>query len=51
MFVPRSTLSRAEIVERLRYIKPATSFRSGYAYDNILYIVAGQLIEQVSGQT
>ena len=22
----------------LRYIKPATSFRSGYAYDNILYI-------------
>ena len=36
---------------RLRYIKPATSFRSGYAYDNILYMVAGQLIEEVSGQT
>ena len=32
--------------KRLRYIKPATSFRSGYAYDNVLYMVAGQLIER-----
>jgi len=51
MFVPRSNLSRAEAVKRLRYIKPATSFRSGFAYDNVLYMVAGQLIESVSGQT
>lgn len=51
LFLPRSDLSRAETVRRLRHIKPATSFRSGYAYDNLLYIVAGQLIEQVSGQT
>ena len=51
LFVPRSSLSRAETVKRLRYIKPATSFRSGYAYDNILYMVAGQLIEAVSGET
>ena len=48
LFVPNSTLSRKETVRRLRYIKPATSFRSAYAYDNILYMVAGQLIE-VSG--
>jgi CubicO group peptidase (beta-lactamase class C family) len=51
LFVPRSDLSRAEAVKRLRYIKPATSFRSGYAYDNVLYMVAGQLIESVSGET
>src|SRR6185312_4701549 len=51
LFVPSTNLSRAETVRRLRYIKPATSFRSSYAYDNILYIVAGQLIEAVSGQT
>ena len=50
LFVPHGSLSRAEIVRRLRYIKPATSFRSGYAYDNILYTVAGALIEAVSGQ-
>ncbi len=51
LFVPRSDLTREESVRRLRHIKPATSFRSGYAYDNILYMVAGQLIEEVSGQT
>ncbi len=50
LVIPRGTLSRAEVVKRLRFIKPATSFRSGYAYDNILYIVAGHVIDQVSGQ-
>ena len=51
LMVPRGKLSRAEVVRRLRYLKPAKSFRSQYAYDNILYIVAGQLIEAVSGQS
>jgi len=51
MFVPRSNLSRAETVRRIRFLKPATSFRSAYAYDNVLYAVAGQLIEEVSGRT
>ena len=51
MFVPASSRSRADTVRALRHIKPATSFRSGYAYDNLLYAVAGQLIEEVSGQT
>jgi CubicO group peptidase (beta-lactamase class C family) len=51
LFVPRTRLSRAESVRRLRYLKPATSFRSGFAYDNVLYMVAGQLIESVSGET
>jgi CubicO group peptidase (beta-lactamase class C family) len=51
LFVPRTNLTRAESVRRLRYLKPATSFRSGFAYDNVLYMVAGQLIEAVSGET
>lgn len=51
MFVPSSSRSRKDTVQALRYIKPATSFRSGYAYDNVLYAVAGQLIEEVSGQS
>ena len=50
LVIPRGTLSRAEVVRRLRFIKPATSFRSGYAYDNVLYIVAGHVIDVVSGQ-
>ena len=50
LFIPRSSRSRAEIVRALRHIAPATSFRSAYAYDNILYIVAGELVAAVSGQ-
>jgi len=50
LFIPATSLSRAETVRRVRFLKPATSFRSAYAYDNILYIVAGELIEAVSGQ-
>jgi CubicO group peptidase (beta-lactamase class C family) len=51
LMVPRTNLSRKESVRRLRYLKPATSFRSSYAYDNVLYMAAGQLIEDVTGQT
>jgi CubicO group peptidase (beta-lactamase class C family) len=49
MFFPPSTFTREEIVQRLRYIKPATSFRSRYAYDNCLYLVAGQIIPALTG--
>jgi len=51
MFFPPSNLSREEIVRRLRFIKPATSFRSAYAYDNLLYLVAGQIIPAVTGKS
>jgi len=47
---PPSTYDRKEIVRRLRYIEPVASFRSAYAYDNVLYSVAGEVIEAVSGQ-
>jgi len=50
MFFPASDLSSDEIVKRLRYVPLATSFRSAYAYDNVLYLVAGKLIEIVSGK-
>jgi CubicO group peptidase (beta-lactamase class C family) len=48
---PTSTYDRKEVAQRLRYIKPATSFRSAYAYDNVLYLVAGELIETVTGKS
>lgn len=51
LFVPRSHLSREEVVHRLRYLAPKTSFRSEYAYDNVLYIAAGLLIEEVTGSS
>ncbi len=32
-----------DVVKGLRYLKPAYSFRAGYAYDNVLYVTAGQV--------
>ena len=46
---PASTYDRKEVARRLRFIQPATSFRSAYAYDNVLYLVAGEVIEAISG--
>lgn len=51
LFVPRSSLTRADVVERLGNIPIKNDFRGSYAYDNILYMVAGRLIERVSGQS
>ncbi|MCC6396983.1 MAG: serine hydrolase [Bacteroidetes bacterium] len=48
---PPSTYDRKEIVRRLRFVPLVKSFRSAYAYDNVLYIVAGEVIETVSGKS
>jgi CubicO group peptidase (beta-lactamase class C family) len=50
MFVPTTDRGRNDIVRALRYLKPATSFRSVFAYDNVLYTAADALVESVSGE-
>jgi CubicO group peptidase (beta-lactamase class C family) len=49
MQFPRSDRTPLELLKALPYLKLARGFRSGYAYDNILYVVAGILIERLSG--
>jgi CubicO group peptidase (beta-lactamase class C family) len=49
LFWPNTTFTRDEVIYRLRFMKPATSFRSHYAYDNLLYLAAGQIIPAVTG--
>ncbi|MBZ5680902.1 MAG: serine hydrolase [Acidobacteriia bacterium] len=49
LFWPHSTYTREEIIYKLRFMKPASSFRSHYAYDNLLYMTAGQIIPAVTG--
>ena len=41
--------TRDDIVHGLRHIKPAYGFRAGYAYDNLLYVVAGQVAAAAGG--
>ncbi len=49
MFFPAGLHVAADVLGALPHLKPARGFRAGYDYDNILYIVAGLLIERVSG--
>jgi len=49
LFWPHSTYTREEVIYKLRFMKPASSFRSKYAYDNLLYMAAGQIIPVVTG--
>jgi CubicO group peptidase (beta-lactamase class C family) len=41
----------ADVIHNLRYLKPVSSFRSKYDYDNQMYKVAGELIKRVSGMS
>ena len=51
LFWPHTTYSREDVIYRLRFMKPQSSFRSHYAYDNLLYMTAGQIIPAVTGTT
>jgi CubicO group peptidase (beta-lactamase class C family) len=46
-----SGLSRTEIIHRLRFQPPATSFRSAYAYNNPMVVVAGEVAAKAGGST
>ena len=38
------------IIQRMRYLQPAYSFRSSFMYQNLMYMVAGEVIHKVSGK-
>ena len=42
--------TRADIIAGLAHLQPVTSFRSGYAYDNLLYVVAGEVAAAAGGK-
>lgn len=51
MVGPGTTFTAPEVVTNLRYLEPITSFRTEFAYSNLMYVVAGELIASVSGVT
>jgi len=42
--------SRADIIAGLAHLKPTHSFRAHYAYDNLLYVVAGEVAARAAGR-
>jgi CubicO group peptidase (beta-lactamase class C family) len=46
-----NNFSLKDIIHNLRYLKPVSAFRTKYDYDNLLYIVAGEVVKRVSGMS
>ncbi len=51
MLWPEPTgFTRKEIIHNLRYLTPEYSFRSKYAYSNLMYITAGEIVAKITKQ-
>ncbi|MDA0987114.1 MAG: serine hydrolase [Bacteroidetes bacterium] len=52
MFFPDgSDFTLKDVVTSFQYFKPVSAFRTKYDYDNLLYIVAGEVIARASGMS
>ena len=40
-----------EILRRVRFLKPVSSFRTRYGYQNLMFIAAGKVVEKASGKS
>ncbi|KGJ97505.1 serine hydrolase [Colwellia psychrerythraea] len=50
MIWPHTSLTNADILKGLRNLPEVSSFRSEFAYDNLMYIIAGEVITRITGQ-
>lgn len=51
LFWPDGNAEVKDVIAALPHLKPSSEFRSAYAYDNLLYIVAGEVVARVSGKS
>lgn len=49
MTFPATSHTLDDILHGLRFLKPVAGFRTAYAYDNTLYLVAGMIIARLTG--
>ena len=47
----KSTFTRRELWDRLRYLEPTAPIRTKFLYNNLMFTAAGQVIEELSGKT
>ncbi len=45
-----SNFTPDEILARVRHLKPVSSFRTRFGYQNLMFIAAGKIVEKVSGK-
>jgi CubicO group peptidase (beta-lactamase class C family) len=46
-----SDLSRREVLDRVQFLQPESSFRSRYGYCNLTFVAAGEIIPAIAGVT
>lgn len=51
LIFPEGRTTPEEVLHAVRHFEPSSSFRSEYAYNNSMYIVAGIVVERLSGQS
>lgn len=51
LFWPNQSSTRGDVMNAMRHLKPETSFRTAYAYDNLLYVIAGEVVGAVAGMS
>jgi len=51
MIWPETTLGVSDILKGLKYLPEVSSFRSEFAYDNLMYVIAGEIIARVTGKS
>lgn len=44
-----NSFTKTEIIHNMRFLKPVSDFRTKYDYDNLLYLVAGEVVAKISG--
>jgi CubicO group peptidase (beta-lactamase class C family) len=42
---------RNEVLRRIRYLKPSSSFRSRFGYQNVMFLAAGQIVPSITGKS
>jgi CubicO group peptidase (beta-lactamase class C family) len=50
LVIPDAKPELSDILAAVRHIPPATSFRSEYAYDNLMYMIAGEVLSRIDGR-
>ncbi|MBA3633176.1 MAG: serine hydrolase [Acidobacteria bacterium] len=45
-----SPYDRSEVLRRIRYLKPSSSMRSRFGYQNVMFLAAGQIIPSITGK-
>ncbi|MEX2362220.1 MAG: serine hydrolase domain-containing protein [Balneolaceae bacterium] len=46
-----SDYSRTEIIKKLKYLEPVSGFREKPAYQNVMFVVASEIVKEISGMT